>query len=147
MSFRSNNFVSINEGVGKAEEDAGLIAEGTLAWVAGDNLTTELKTSAIDVDDILLGHNNIFKLVIFKPAENTAGNLTIKTYNVIADTDDTERDVFNSSHTVEMISSARTDTSFKVEGLFFGTNTIKLSGAFATDSGAITVGYKLYRQA
>ncbi|GAI16213.1 unnamed protein product [marine sediment metagenome] len=87
----------------------------------------------------------MYLLVIEKPTEDTAGNLTIKTYNRVKIDGTNERDVLHTTHTVEKIASAGTYRDFIIQGLFVGEGTIKLSATFATDSGAITVYYKLYR--
>ena len=131
-------------GIVRQGSDDGLIASGSIAFSSGDNLTTEKKTSAITISEEM-HPDNLFLLVIDKPAENTAGDLTIKTYNQSKVDGTNERDALHTLHTVEKITSALTARDFEIRGLFIGEGTIKLSATFVTDSGAITVYYKLYR--
>lgn len=132
-------------GIDRVEADSGLITSGTIVFSSGDNLTTEKKTSAISLNLKDLHQDDQYILAIDKPTENTAGDLTIKTYNQIKVDGTNERDVLHTTHTVEVITSALTARSFLIQGLFVGEGTIKLSATFATDSGAITVAFKLYR--
>lgn len=125
--------------------DAGLITTGSIAFTAGDALTTEKLSSAISLTETILHPDDIFYLAIDKPTEDTAGNCTINTYNEVTVDGTNSRDVKNSTHTVEVISGVDTYRGFLIQGLFFGDGTIKLGASFATDSGAITVYYKLYR--
>ena len=129
----------------KYDTDAGLIASGSIAFTAANDLTTEKKTSAISLGTKDIHPDDLYLLVIDKPTENTAGNLTIKTYNQVKVDDTNERDVLHTTHTVEMITGVATYRDFLIQGLFFGEGTIKISATFATDSGVLTVYYKLYR--
>lgn len=126
------------------DKDAGLISSGSVAFTAGNDLTTEKKTDAIDLN-IDTQVNDIYVLVIDKPTENTAGNLTVKIYNQVKVDGTNSRDVLHTTHTVEKITDLGTYRDFLIQGLFCGEGTIKISATFATDSGAITVYYKLFR--
>ena len=138
------DFEQKSRGILRQGSDDGLIAEGSIAFTEGDTLTTEKKTSAITVDESI-HPDSLYLLVIDKPAENTAGDLTIKTYNQVKVDGTNARDALHTTHTVEKITSAGTFRSFIVQGLFIGEGTIKLSATFAVDSGAIEIFYKLYR--
>ena len=140
-------FRQSKRGISKNTADAGLVASGSIAFASGDDLVTEKKTSSISLPTGKkeISPEALFLLVIDKPAENTAGNLTIKTYNEVKVDDTNQRDVLLTTHTVEKITSLGTFRSFLIQGLFFGEGGIKLSATFATESGAITVYYKLYR--
>ncbi len=133
--------------VDKSGADRGLVASGSLDFAAGDTLTTEKLTDEIFLpdDSKSIGPDAMFLLAIEKPAEDTAGNLTVNTYNQIKINGTDQRNVLHSTHTVEKVSSAATYRDFLIQGLFFGEGTIKLGMLFAADSGAITVNYKLYR--
>lgn len=124
---------------------ASALSTGTIAFEAGDNLTTEKKTADITLGSIIMPANNLYLLSIEKPTENTAGNLTIYTYNVIKIDETTARDVLHSTHTVEKITDAATYRNFIIQGLFIGEEKVKIGAKFATDSSAITVKYRLYR--
>ena len=138
------DFEQKSRGILRQGSDDGLIASGSIAFAEGDTLTTEKKTSAITVSKSI-HPDNLYLLVIDKPTEDTAGDLTIKTYNQVKVDGTNSRDALHTTHTVEKIASADTYRSFIVQGLFIGEGTIKLSATFAADSGAITVYYKLYR--
>src|SRR4030042_1296142 len=125
--------------------DDGLIASGSIVFASGDNLTTEKLTDAIDLLGKGIHPDATFLLVIDKPTENTAGNLTVKTYNQVKVDDTNERSVLHATHTVDVVTGAASYRDFLIQGLFIGEGTIKIGMSFATDSGAITVYYKLYR--
>ena len=125
--------------------DSGLIASGSIAFTAGENLTTEKKTASISLGKTLVHPDSLYLLVIDKLTEDTAGDLTIKTYNEVKVDGTNSRDVLHTTHTVEKIAGVATFRDFLVQGLFFGEENIKLGMNFATDSGAITVYYKIYQ--
>ena len=123
--------------------EGGLVGVGSIAFTAGENLTTEKKVTVVRLAPALpIG--NTYLLAIAKPAENTAGNLTIKTYNNIKIDATNARDTLHTTHTVEKITSVATYRSFLIQGLFIGEDGVKIGAKFATDSGAITIHYKLY---
>ena len=117
-----------------------LIARGEITFAEGDNLTVEKKT-----DPILLPVGRIYYLVIEKPTENTAGDLTVKTYNLVKIDGTNEREVLHSIHTVEKITDSPTYRGFLIQGLGFGERKVKLGFKFASDSGAITVKWALFK--
>lgn len=126
--------------------DTGLIASGSISFDAGDDLTTEKKTSAIELaNGSYLHPDGLFLLAIEKPQEDTAGDLTIYTYNIIKIDGTNEREVLHTTHTIEKIAGSDTYRDFLIQGLFIGEGKIKLGAKFAADSGAIEVKYKLYR--
>jgi len=121
------------------------IASGNIAFAAGDNLTVEKLTGVITFPSTLSIHpgNINFLLAIEKPTEDTAGNLTINTYNQIAIDGTNVRDVLHTVHTVEKITGAPTYRDFLIQGLFIE-GSIKIGAKFVADSGAITVAFKLF---
>ena len=123
--------------------ESGLVGTGSIAFTAGDVLTTEKKVTVTRLIPALPIDTN-YLLAIDKPTENTAGNLTIKTYNSIKVDGTNARDILHTTHTVEKITSAATYRSFIIQGLFVGEDAVKIGAKFATDSGAITVYYRLY---
>lgn len=125
--------------------DAGLLASGNIAFAAGDNLTTEKLTNAIPLSDAKQHSDRLFLLAIDKPTEDTAGNLTINLYNIVKVDNTNARDCLHSTLTAEKIAGAGTYRIFLLQGLFIGQASIKIGMKFATDSGAITVFYKLFR--
>ena len=125
--------------------DAGKVAEGSIAFTAAEDLTTEKKTSAIALTETKLHPDGIYLLVIDKPAEDTAGNLTVNTYNLVKVDGTNEREVLLTSHTIEKITGLPTYRAFLIQGLFIGEGVIKLGASFTSDSGAITVYFKLFR--
>lgn len=140
----SINFHSRSRGIIRESTDAGLIASGSISFDSGDDLTTEKKTSAISLS-APIHPDSLFLLAIEKPQEDTAGDLTIYTYNIIKIDGTNEREVLHTMHTVEKITGSDTYRDFIVQGLFVGEGKIKLGAKFAADSGAIEVKYKLYR--
>lgn len=131
--------------VNRTTADAGKVADGSIAFTAGDNLTTEKKTADITLAETKVHSDSLYLLAIEKPIENTAGNLTIKTYNVIKIDGTNARDVLFTTHTVEKITSVATYRCYLIQGLFLGEGKIKLSATFAADSEVITVKYRLYK--
>lgn len=131
--------------VDRTVADAGLVANGSVVFSAGDNLTTEKKTSSITLAEETVHPDDVYMLAIDKPTEDTAGNLTVYAYNEIKADGTNSRDVLHSTLTVEKVAGVATYRSFLLQGLFIGEGKIKLGMKFATDSGAITVYYKLYR--
>ena len=125
--------------------DAGMIAEGSIAFDAGDDLTTEKKTGSVSIS--MIPHkDDLYVLNIDKPTEDTAGDLTIYIYNESKVDGTNSRDCLVHTLHVEKITGAGTFRSIpNLAGLFFGEGAIKIGMKFDTDSGAITVYYKLYR--
>ncbi len=121
------------------------ISAGSIVFSEGDDLTSEKKTDDITLGSIIAPVDNLFLLSIEKPIENTAGNLTIYVYNVIKIDETNARDVLHSTHTVEKITDSATYRDFIIQGLFIGEEKVKIGAAFAADSSAITVAYRLYR--
>jgi len=135
-------------GVKLQTADEGLLSVGSIAFSAGDTLTTEKKTSAIELssDNTTLHPDTKYQLIIDKPANNTAGDLTIKVYNVSTVDGTNARDCLLADMIVSKVTDVGTFKCFNIEGLFIGDGTIKISATFATnDSNAITVYYKLFR--
>lgn len=139
LPHNSSGTVIANEGL--------VVAAGSIAFATGDMLTTEKKTSALSLVDerARLHPDGKYKLFIDKPVEDTAGDLTVYTYNVCTVDGTNARDCVNSSHTISQSAGVATYECVDVNGLFIGDGTIKLGMKFATDSGAITVYYKLFR--
>lgn len=135
--------------IGKVESvhssDSVSVATGSIVFDAADDLTTEQKTSAISLGDVIAHPDGLYLLAIEKPIENTAGNLTVYTYNVIKIDETNARDVSHSTHTVEKITDTATYQNYLIQGLFVGEEQIKIGMKFVTDSGAITVKYRIYR--
>lgn len=119
-----------------------IIAQSSVVFEAGDNLTTEKKTSAIP----LLGMPNekdTYYIYIDKPTENTAGDMQVDIYDMVKTDGTNERESWICSFSVEKITDAATYRKQKIEGMFGGEGKIKLGMSFATDSGAITVPYMI----
>ena len=126
--------------------DKGLVARGSIDFSAGDDLTTEKKTSTISASTIgTLSHDNACLVAIEKPEDATAGTLTVTVYNVIKIDGTNERDVKLTELNVANISGSNSYECFPVEGMFIGEGDIKLGAKFASDSGAITVKYAIYK--
>ena len=121
-----------------------LIARGEVSFSDTDDLTVEKKTEAIELPgDHYPGR--IYYLAIEKPVEDTAGDLTVKTYNIVKIDGTNEREVLHTIHTVEAVSGEPSYRGFLIQGLGFGEGKIKLGFKFAADSGAITVKWALYK--
>ncbi len=134
------------KGIDRYQADQGLIASGSISFDAGDDLTVEKKTSAISIPSGLDLHpDSLWLIAIDKPQEDTAGDLTVNIYNVIKIDNNNSRDVLIATFTVQKTTGARTCAGFLLQGLFVGEGDIKIGMKFATDSGAITVYYKLFR--
>ena len=120
-----------------------LVASGSIVFAAEDNLTVEKKTEIIEIGDkySVLG---LFLLVVEKPVENTAGDLTVNVYSLIKIDGTNERDVLHTSLLLQKITDAATYEACPIQGLFVGGGKARLGCKFAVDSGAITVYYKLY---
>ncbi len=135
-------------GVSKPESDTGLTESGSIAFLSATaSITAELKTSGISVLADTYHPDNLHLLVVEKPGDKMAGDLTIKTYNCIKVDGTTERDVLLTTHT---ISSTTTGTfgasAFLIQGLGIGDGSIKLSMNWAGEtSGLLTTYYKIYR--
>ena len=121
------------------------IIKDSIVFAVGDDLTTEKKTAAIPLVKKLADPDSLYLLVIDKPTENTAGDLTVYTYNENKVDGTNLRDVLHTIHTVEKITDVGTFRDFVIQGLFFGEEKIKLGMKFAVDSGAIEVFYKIYK--
>jgi len=147
VAKEGGNLASINEklGLNRTTADAGMIANGSISFAAGDDLTTEKKTSSISLTETEIHPDDLYLLAIEKPTEDTAGDLTVKTYNVIKIDGTNERDVLHTTNVVEKIASAATYSDYLIQGLFIGEGKIKIGMSFAADSGAIEVKYRLYR--
>ena len=65
-------------------DEQDLISAGSIVFDAGDDLTVEKKTANILLSDIFSEIPEKCLLAIEKPTEDTAGDLTVYTYNVIA---------------------------------------------------------------
>jgi len=126
-------------------DEQDLISAGSIVFDAGDDLTVEKKTANILLSDIFSEIPEKCLLAIEKPTEDTAGDLTVYTYNVIAIDNDNERDVKHTTHVVEKITGDATYRNFLIEGLFRGQGKIKIGMKFTADSGAITVKYRLLK--
>jgi len=131
-------------GLYRASSDAGLISSGTVSFASGDDLTTEKRTSAISVGEMPLHQDQMFYLAVEKPSDDTAGDLTVSTYNLVKFGSNV-REVLHTTHTVDMVSGQASYRGFLIQGLFVGEGQVKLGFKFAADSGAIDVLWKLYR--
>lgn len=122
-----------------------LISSGSIAFSAGDNLTTEKQTADISIGNVSYPADNVYLLAIEKPVENTAGNLTVYVYNQIKIDGTNQRDVLHTTHTVEKITDVATYRDFLIQGLFIGEGKIQIGMKLQTDSGALEIFWKLYR--
>ena len=121
----------------------GLVANGEVSFADTDDLTVEKKTDPVELPEDFFPEE-ICYLVIKKPADDTAGDLTVYTYNVV-EIDGSVEDVLHSIHTVEAVSGQPSLRGFLIQGLGFGTGKIRLGFKFSADSGAITVKWRLYK--
>ena len=124
-------------------DEQDLVKAGSIVFAADDDLTVEKKTANIPALFEELSEN--YLLAIEKPQEDTAGDLAVYVYNVIAIDGDNERDVLHVTSTVEKITGKDTYRDIPIYGLFRGQGKIKIGMKFAADSGAITVKYRLFR--
>jgi len=122
----------------------GLIARGEVQFEGSDDLTIEKKTDEIQMPNDRYG-DRIYYFAIEKPTEDTAGDLTVTVYNLVKIDGVNEREVLHTIHTVEAISGEPSYRGFLIQGLGFGEGKIKLGFKFASDSGAITVKWALFK--
>uniref|UniRef100_A0A6M3IXY9 Uncharacterized protein n=1 Tax=viral metagenome TaxID=1070528 RepID=A0A6M3IXY9_9ZZZZ len=122
-----------------------LLASGSLVFASGDNSTTEKKTSAISLLGQPLPTDGRCLLIVERPDDATAANLTFKTYIVCTLDGTNARDVLVDTQTVENVGSGVGVEAFVINfGLGSADGTIKFGALFAGDGGAITVYYKLF---
>ena len=125
---------------------ARLISNGSISFDVGEDLTTEKLSSEISLGETLLMSGSDVLLVIDKPEENTAGELTINMYNLDKVDETNTRNVSHAIFKTVNKTGSGTYESHLVKGLFVGSEKkIKLGMSFVTDGGAIEVFYKLYR--
>ena len=130
----------------KTGTDVGLIARGSVEFAAGDDLTTEKKTSEIGLTASTMIHpNELFLLVIKRPSDATAGDCTVKVYNVVKTDGSNEDDALLTTVIIPNISGSSNILCFPVQGMFIGEGKVKLGVKFEADSGAVTVNYAIYR--
>ena len=109
-----------------------VILSSSITFAAVDDLTVEKKTSGFSQSYSPL-REALYLLMIEKPVENIAGNLTVKTYNLVKVDGTNEREVLHTTHTVEKITDAATYRDFLIQGLFIGEGKIKIGCKFATN--------------
>ncbi len=132
--------------------DEGLITSGNMAFASATTLTTASATGLKALHTLgkeLVHPDALYLLAIEKPGSpgDSAGDLTVRTYNNITVDGTSARDCLHTTHTVEWATPTTTKTyrDFIVQGLFMGNGT-KLDFAFATDvASAFTVYYRIYR--
>lgn len=122
--------------------EQGASAYAELAFLDGDDLTTEKKTSAIAL--LQQSKSGNYMLYVSKTSLSAAGNLTLNVYNQVKVDGINIVDALISVITVEQIPSVTTIRGYLITGLGKGEGTIKLGGKFATDAGAITVNAVIY---
>ena len=122
------------------------IASGSISFSAGDNLTTEKKSAAISPNSgVFIGKT--VKIFFDKPAENTAGDMTVKVYDIDKVDGTNARDGVLITTVVEKITGALTMKPILVESMFNNSaKQAKIGLSFATDSGAIEVSYRIVSQ-
>jgi hypothetical protein len=120
-----------------------LVKAGSISWDSAADLTTEKFSDVISLNVPCALFSGYFLLAVEKPSDDTAGNLTVNTYNVINFDGTNVRNVLHTTHTVEQLTDG-TYRDFLIQGLFAETEGVKIGMKFATDSGAITVRYRLY---
>ena len=128
----------------RAEIDSGKIAESSIAFDAGDDLTTEKKTASISIAEPC-HPNDYYLLAIEKPVEATAETLTVTVYNEIKINGTDSRDTELSSFDIGDSTGAVVYECKLIQGLFVGEGSVKIGAKFAVDSGAVTVYFKLFR--
>ncbi len=126
--------------------DAGLIGRLSVVFASGDNLTTEKLSSALSILNKNLAKDNEIRICVDKPAEDTAGDMTVKIYEECKVDGTNARYCYVGTCVVPKITGAGTYESINFSGLGYGTGNVKLGVSFAADSGAITVYFALYRK-
>ena len=144
---RTANEISVIESTNEiTEADERLITRTSIAFSAGDTLTTEKLTAAISILGEELNQDNEIRLCIDKPTEDTAGDMTVNIYEGCKVDGTNERYCLVATLVVEKIAGAGTYRSFNLSGAGYGTGNIKIGASFAADSGAITPLFALYRK-
>lgn len=122
-----------------------LLVSGTIVFASGDNSTTEKKTDALSLLNLHVGDDGRCLLVVQRPDDATAANMTFKTYIVCSVDGATARDVVVDTETVENVSGGFGVEAFVINfGLGSADGTIKFGALFTGDGGAMTVYYKLF---
>lgn len=138
------------DGVGEnmiiPEEDSGLIARASIAFEAGDDLTTEKISDAISLLNKNLNKDNEIRLCVDKPVENTAEDMTINIYEEVKVDGSNARYCLVATLVVDFVTGEGSYRSFNLSGIGYGTGNIKIGASFAVDSGAITPYFALYRK-
>ena len=129
----------------RTQADINAVAQGSMDWAAAENLTAEKKTADITLRCRYTHPDSLWLIAVEKPADDTAGDLTVNIYNVIKIDNTNARDTLLTSLTVPKIAGNPTYRCYIVQGLFVGEGSIKLGFKFAADSGAITVYFKIFR--
>lgn len=127
---------------GSLSPTAAPLITSSLGFAAGDVLTTEKLTAALTMSSLSSSGNYVISVT--KPAEDTAGDLTLKLYNQVKTDGTNSTDQLVTTLTVEKVTGIATNRSFIVSGLGIGNGTIKIGGFFAADSGAITVNFTIH---
>ena len=130
----------------KTAADVGLLARTSIAFTAGDNLTTEKLSSAISLLDKNLNKDNEIRLCVDKPTENTAEDMTIKIYEECKVDGTNARYCLVATLVVDFETGAGSYRSFNISGIGYGEGNIKIGCSFAVDSGAIEPFFALYRK-
>lgn len=140
-------YVEIKRGMKRIGSDDGLIASGSIFFETGvDVFTTEKKTSSLLLDKEI-HPDGIYLLVIEKPVEDTALDLTVIVYNEIKTDGSNSRDFPLVPLTVEKKAGVATYQPFIIQGAFIGEGTIKIGMVWGNTDGGVdkTVYFKLYR--
>jgi hypothetical protein len=128
----------------RTQVDVNVVAHGSMDWTAAEDLRNEKKTADITLGRQYTHPDSLWLIAVEKPADDTAGDLTVNVYNVIKIDNSNARDTFLTSFTVPKISGSPTYQCYIVQGLFVE-RSIKLGFKFEADSGAITVHFKIFR--
>jgi len=133
--------VNVVDTSGLSPTDPPLITS-SLIFAAGDTLTIEKMTDPLTLPS--RPASGTCMVSVTKPAEDTAGDLTLNFYNQVKTDGTNDTDQLLITLTVPKITGAATNRQYEVSGLGIGNGTIKVGGFFAADSGAITVNFMIH---
>lgn len=111
------------------------LVSGILSFAIGEG-ATEKTTIATSMSTLSPSGNYI--LSVTKPAEDTAGDLTLKVYNQVKTDGTNPTDQLVTIRTIEKITGAATNRSYMLYGIGIGEGTIKIGGSFAANCAAAT---------
>lgn len=112
-----------------------VLAASSLSFAIGEGVTEKV-TTAIPLTALSPSGNYI--LSVTKPAEDTAGDLTLKIYNQVKTDGTNSTDQLVTIRTAEKIAGSATNRSYMLYGIGVGNGTIKIGGSFTANCNALT---------